>query len=102
VSRRAVISVVAVDDLRQIGDFIAADNPRAALSFVRALRSKCRSVTRHPLAYPSREDLAPGVRQAQYGHYLILFRLLPGGTVMVLRVVHGARDLGRISLADPE
>ena len=45
-----------------------------------------------PLAYAAREDLAPGLRMAAMGRYVIFFRVL-GDVVRIERVLHGARDL---------
>jgi hypothetical protein len=46
----------------------------------------------HPAIYPARPDLAPGLRMAVHGRYLVLFRELPGeNAVRVERVLHGAR-----------
>jgi toxin ParE1/3/4 len=98
VTARSILSAAALADLREIGDFIAADNRDRALSFVREIRATCRSAASHPLAYPAREEIAPGVRQALHGRYRILFRPLPGGGVRILRIVHGARDLARLDI----
>ena len=35
------LTAEAENDLEQIGDYIAEDNPKRALSFVLALRDKC-------------------------------------------------------------
>ena len=65
---------LALTDLEEIGDYIALDNPLRALSFVRELRAQCRKILDNPLAFPAREDLAPGLRVLPYGHYLIFYR----------------------------
>ena len=95
---RPVLSAAALADLREIGDFIAADDRGRALGFVRELRAKCREVARNPLAYPARDEIAPGVRQALHSRYRILFRVVPDEGVRILRIVHGARDLARLTI----
>jgi hypothetical protein len=51
----------------------------------------------HPAIYPARPDLAPGLRMAVHGRYLVLFRELPGENgVRIERVLHGARNLPRL------
>jgi toxin ParE1/3/4 len=46
------------------------------------------------MLYPARADLAPGLRMAVHGRYLVLYRDLPGeNTVRVERVLHSARNL---------
>jgi toxin ParE1/3/4 len=53
---------------------------------------QCRRIGQSPLGYTSREDLAPGLRMAPIGRYVIFFRVL-GDVVRIERVLHGARDL---------
>ena len=50
-------------DLETIGDYIAKDSPRKAISFVRELRAQCVKITRSPQGYRRRTDR--GVRTAQ-------------------------------------
>ena len=42
----------ARSDLLAIGSYIARDNPTRAVSFMRELRSKCRSLGDKPHAFP--------------------------------------------------
>ena len=42
---RLVFLPQAEMDLEAIGDYIALDNPRRAISFVRELRGQCRNIT---------------------------------------------------------
>lgn len=44
------------------------------------------------MAYPARDDLAPGLRMATLGRYVIFFRVVEGA-VRIERVLHGARIL---------
>jgi len=95
--RRLLLSPQAAADLTEIAAFIARDNPARAASFVAELETKCRSVAATPDLYPLREDLAPGLRMAVHGRYLLFYRDLPmEGAVRVERVLHGARDLSRL------
>lgn len=75
-----------------IGDYIAEDSRANALRFVARLRDQCRRIGRAPLGYASREDLAPGLRMAPFGNYIVFFRMLDG-VVRIERVLHAARDL---------
>lgn len=43
-----VITDEAENDLEQIGDFIAQDNPRRAISFVKELVDRCHRLTEMP------------------------------------------------------
>src|ERR1700674_5181938 len=71
---RLIFAPLATADLEEIGDYIALDNPPRALSFIRELRAQCRKILDNPLAFPAREDLAPGLRVLPYGQYLIFYR----------------------------
>jgi toxin ParE1/3/4 len=97
VPRRLLLSPRAAIDLEEIADYIARDNPLRAASFVAELEAKCRAVAEMPELYPVRTDLAPGLRMAIHGRYLLLYRDLPDqNTVRIERVVHGARNLPRL------
>lgn len=95
--RRLLLSPRAAADLEEIADYIARDNPVRAASFVAELEAKCRAVALSPELYPARVDLAPGLRMAVHGRYLVLYRDLPGeDTVRIERVLHSARNLPRL------
>lgn len=86
----------AEHDLERIGDYIAQDSPKRALSFVRELRQKCLSLTNMPLAFP----LVPryerhGIRRRAYGNYLIFYQI-ESDRIVVLHVLHGAMDYAAI------
>ncbi|HXT81652.1 MAG TPA: type II toxin-antitoxin system RelE/ParE family toxin [Acetobacteraceae bacterium] len=67
------------------------------LPLIAELEAKCRAVAETPDLYPARTDLAPGLRMAVHGRYLLLYRDLPErSTVRVERVLHGARNLPRL------
>lgn len=95
--RRLVLSPRAAQDLEEIAATIARDNPARAASFIAELEDKCRAVARTPELYPARPDLAPAMRMAVHGRYLIFYReFAEAGVVRVERVLHGARDVGRL------
>jgi toxin ParE1/3/4 len=78
--------------LREIAAYIARDNPERAESFIRELGAKIRSVAVQPLIYPSRDEWQAGLRSALHHRYHIVFRI-DNGSVVILRVLHGARDI---------
>lgn len=92
--REVVYTPAALADLRSITIYIAADNPDRAASFVEDLRAEVSAAAERPASCPSREDLAPKLRAARHGRYLIFF-IYDDGKLEVVRVLHGARDLGR-------
>lgn len=89
---RVTFSPKSREDLLDIGDFVAKDSPAAARRLVLKLASRCRQIGRAPLGYPRREELAPGLRMAVLGKYVIFFRVTDGA-VRIERVLHGARNL---------
>jgi toxin ParE1/3/4 len=87
-SRRLLLSPRAAADL---------DSPIRATSFVAEAEAKCREVAQMPELYLARADLAPGLRMAVHGRYLVLYRDLAGeNTVRIERVLHGTRNLPRL------
>ncbi|MEO5331554.1 MAG: type II toxin-antitoxin system RelE/ParE family toxin [Magnetococcus sp. YQC-5] len=88
-------SPASLQDLIDIGDYIAKDNRANARRFVDKLIEQCQRIEKSPLAYPRRENLVPGLRMASMGHYAIFFRVL-GDVVRIERVLHGARDMTRL------
>ena len=81
-------------DLRDIALYIAGDNPVRAYSFVDELRDAALKAAERPESFPARGELAPGVRAARHGRYLIFF-IYEADKIEVLRVLHGARDLAQ-------
>ena len=89
---RLVFLPQAEMDLEAIGDYIARDNPRRAISFVRELRGQCRKITEAPKAYRPRPELGKGLRTCAYGNYVVFF-FEELGLVRIVRVLHGAMDI---------
>ena len=57
---KVLLTTEAEGDLERIGDYIALDNPRRALSFVLELRDACMSLANLHLAFPLVSRYAPG------------------------------------------
>jgi toxin ParE1/3/4 len=92
-----IVSPLARNDLEEIGDFIAVDNRRRARTFVQELREACRGLVREPNRYPLDPELGAGVRRRAYASYLIFYLVRGEDTVVILRVVHSARDIRQLS-----
>jgi toxin ParE1/3/4 len=86
---------LAEADLEAIGDHIAKDNPRRALSFIGEMRHRCQAIAHHPGAAPLRRELGPGMRMVVFRDCLIFYRH-SRDWVIIERVLHGARDIQRI------
>jgi toxin ParE1/3/4 len=78
--------------MEAIGDYIGADNPQRAVSFVQELHEQCRRIAQNPLGYQPRPELAANLRSYAYGRYVIFFEVT-SEEVAIIRVLHGARDL---------
>lgn len=91
-TRRVAFTPLAEADLESIGDYIAQDNPRRALSFLAELREQCGKIANAPLAYQARPELAENLRSCAYGHYVIFFQP-DDADVLIVRVLHGAQDI---------
>lgn len=89
---RLVVTPLAERDVEAIGDYIAQDNPRRALSFVQELREQCEHIARNPHGYRRRPELGDGLCSCAHGRYVIFFNANEE-EVLIVRVLHGARDL---------
>jgi toxin ParE1/3/4 len=89
---RLLITPRAAADLEEIGDYIALDNPAAAVRMIDRLEEVSILLSERPRIGTSRDDIAKGVRAFPVGNYLILFRTLADG-VEIVRYVHGARQM---------
>lgn len=80
------------DDLIEIHDYIAAENPAAARRVVGAIRQQIRILADHP--FLGRRGQIPDTRELVISHYpfLVAYRV-HGEMIDVLTVWHTARDL---------
>ncbi len=89
---RIEVSSLVEGDLDAIADFIAQDNPRRALSFLRQIRAQILALGQRPLRFRSRTEVDEDARVALVGRYGILFRIRDD-VVRVERVVYVTHDL---------
>lgn len=82
-------------DLDEVWAYIAADNPDAADRMVDAVLESSRVHVRFPEMGRSREELRPGLRSFVVSPYVVFYRPIEG-TIEVLRILHGARDIKSI------
>jgi toxin ParE1/3/4 len=69
---------------------------KVATRLVSEIAAAFEPVRYFPLAAPTREQLAPGLRVTFHGAYAIYFRPFPDA-VMIIRVLHGARDVAALA-----
>jgi toxin ParE1/3/4 len=81
-------------DLDQIWDYIFTEtgNEAAADRAVDAIIERFVLLSRWPRIGRARDDLRRGLRSHPAGDYLIFYRISRGG-VVILRVLHGRRDI---------
>lgn len=98
---KVLLSGHARQDLFDIGDFIATDNPRRAQSFLTELRSACLELGETPFRFAQLGGFESlGYRRRVFGHYLIIYRVTEEA-VIILRVVSSALDVERLSFDTP-
>ena len=79
-------------DLDEIARYIAQDNPRRADTFANEIITKIQTVADCPLSYPIRQEWKGELRSAVHQQYHVIYRV-EGEAVIILRVLHGARDI---------
>lgn len=83
--------------LRDIHDYIAADNPDAAVKVVQAIYEKVQALRQFPdIGYIYRSEAEGEIRILLYGHYRIAYlRRTEKDLIDILGVFHGALDIDR-------
>lgn len=85
---------IAEDDLMEIISYIAADRPSAAEKLATRIEKNLHLLSRNPHSgrIPNEEELLRvGYRYIVVENYLI-FYTIEGKTILVHRILHGARD----------
>ncbi len=87
-------TTLAERDLLDIWAYIAEDNCEAADRFLDTLESTFRSLADLPGMGRSRSEelFVPGLRSFSVGRYMVFYYLNETGELVVMRVVHSARD----------
>jgi toxin ParE1/3/4 len=82
--------------LKDIFDYIAEDNPRAATRTVEAIYLKAELLLNFPrIGYRYEQILDREVRILIFGHYRIAYLIKPNDEIDILGVFHGALDITR-------
>jgi toxin ParE1/3/4 len=83
---------LANEDLVGIALRIAEANPAAANTWLDTVEQKCRLLATIPEMGRLRPELAPELRSWVVGEYIIFYRPILDG-ILLVRVLHGSRDL---------
>jgi len=89
---RILLTRQAEEDLLEIWSYVADDNPAAANDLLDDIDATCAKLPGAPHSGRLREELAPNIRSMPVGNYVIFNQPEEDG-VVVIRVLHGARDL---------
>jgi len=86
----------AVHDLDEIVDYISEDNLVAAFTWLGQIESLFESLAMQPeLGQRTTTRRFKDTRRHGSGNYVVYYRPIANG-IEILRVLHGARDLGRL------
>jgi len=95
-----IITQEAEDDLEGIGDYIARDNSRRAVSFVNELVERCQRLVDMPRRFPLVSKYEhTGIRRHPHGEYLIFYRV-DETRINILHILNGAQDYESILFPD--
>jgi plasmid stabilization system protein ParE len=92
---RVEITPTAERDIEAAWDYIAQEGPESATAFIDALERQFDTLESFPARCPlisENEILGTDFRHLLHGNYRTIFRIT-GKTVVILRVIHGARLL---------
>ena len=78
-------------DATEIWAYIAQDNVDAADRLIDRIEQRLDELARMPMSTEAVPYLKENVRRASVGNYVIYFRPIVGG-IMVLRILHGSRQ----------
>ncbi|MBE7446390.1 MAG: type II toxin-antitoxin system RelE/ParE family toxin [Planctomycetia bacterium] len=82
--------------LRDIYDYIAEDNPDAAIRVVEGIYEKAQTLHRFPeLGHKYDEKPDQNIRILLYGHYRIAYLIKPDDNIDILGIFHSALEIDR-------
>jgi toxin ParE1/3/4 len=94
-SRRVRTTVQADADIQRIAQWIARDSTHAAAKWIDDLDREFSTIAQTPGIGTDRSDLRPNLRSVPFGNYILFFKS-SRESLIVVRVIHGARDYARL------
>jgi toxin ParE1/3/4 len=84
-------------DLDEIWDYVFAESGSEPIAdrVIDQIVNRFILLSRWPRLGRPRRDLRRGLRSHTVGNYLIFYRIVRGG-ILILRVLHGRRDIGSL------
>lgn len=92
---RLRVARLAKSDIDQAHDYIALDNPSAAVRWVQRMRDEFKFLARNPGAGESCDEVRSGLRSFTVGNYVIYFQV-GSDALEVVRILHGRRDVNMV------
>ena len=89
----------AIADVDEIWFHIASDNEEAATRTITRIAEATGRLADFPSSASPRPELGDGIRSLPVGAYRVLHRV-EGDHVLIVRVIHAARDIGALFDAD--
>ena len=91
------VSLPARSDLRAIWSYIARDNLAAADRMLDRFETKFAMAVRQPLIGTVCPELGADLRSVVVGKYMVFYRAVEADSLVeIVRVIHGARDIGHL------
>jgi len=84
--------------LEDIFDFIATDNPVAAVATVQGIFDRAQVLKSYPEIGHRYLASSRNVRILLYGHYRIAYLVKDGGNIDILGIFHGSLDISRYQI----
>ena len=90
-----LISPEAEADLDEIWLYIAKEsqNAQRADTFLDRFAALFLRLAENPYLGRRRDELRPGYRSFPVGEYLVFYRVAGNDQIVVLRIIHGSRDI---------
>ncbi|MCW5691046.1 MAG: type II toxin-antitoxin system RelE/ParE family toxin [Pseudolabrys sp.] len=90
---KVIVRDSATRDLEDIFTWISKENPRAAMNMVERIRLRINRLAHPGLSHVGRPGLVSGTRELVEPPYIVIYEVNEtAGEVVVLAVMHGARD----------
>lgn len=89
-------SPLAVSDLEEIRDYLAAQNSDAAIRLLDEVDTVCSRLGKFPKLGTARDDVLAGLRMFPVQKNYVVFYRVVDSFVEIARVVHAARDFDRL------
>lgn len=91
----------AREQLEDIWLYIARDNDAAADRLLDRIEAALFELAQRPMMGQARPELAPDLRSFVVGNYVLFYRPLPDG-ILLIAVFRGSRDIGPDDFPDPK